>query len=53
MTRKDKIRNEHNRDDLKVDTFGQKVSQSRPRWFGDYGHVKRWDDDYVGRTEDM
>ena len=29
-----------------MDRFGQKVRQSRLRW---YGHVKRRDDDCVGR----
>ena len=32
---------------LKVDMFGQKVRQSRLRW---YGNVKSRDEDYVGRT---
>ena len=46
VTRKDKIRNEFIRGTLKVDRIGQKVRQSRLRW---YGHVKRRDEDYVGR----
>ena len=37
---------EGQRGTLKVDRFGQKVRQSRLRW---YGRVKRWDDDSVGR----
>ena len=48
VTRKDKNKNEHIRGTLKVDRFGQKVRQSRVRW---YGYMKRWDEDYVGRKE--
>ena len=44
--RNNTIRNEHTRGTLKVGRFGQKVRQSRLRW---YGHVKRQDDDNVGR----
>ncbi len=46
VTRKDKFMNEHIRGTLKVDRFGQKVRQSRLRW---YGHEKRQDDGYMGR----
>ena len=31
---------------MKVKRFGQKVRQSRLRW---YGYVRRMDDDYVSR----
>ena len=44
---KDNIRNAHIRGKLKTNRFGQKVRQSRLRW---YGHVKRRHDDYVCRN---
>ena len=46
VTSEDSISNEHIGGTLKVDRFGQKVSQSRLRW---YGHTKRRDDECVNR----
>ena len=46
VTRKDKIRNEHVRNIVKVERLGMKMREGRPRW---YGHVMRRDQEYVGR----
>ena len=46
VTRKDKIRNEHVRNTVKVERLGMKMREGRLRW---YGHVMRRDQEYVGR----
>ena len=46
VTRKDKIRNKHIRDTVKVKRLGMKIREGRLRW---YGHVMRRDQEYVGR----
>ena len=46
VTRKDKIRNEHTRSTVKVERLGMKMREGRLRW---YGHVRRRDQEYVGR----
>ena len=46
VTRKDKIRNKHIRDTVKVERLGMKMREGRLRW---YGHVMRRDQEYVGR----
>ena len=46
VTRKDKIRNEHIRNIVKVKRLGMKMREGRLRW---YGHVMRRDQEYVGR----
>ena len=46
VTRKDKIRNEHIRSNVKVERLGIKMREGRLRW---YGHVMRKDQKYVGR----
>ena len=46
VTRKDKIRNEHIRNTVKVEWLGMKMREGRLRW---YGHVMRRDQEYVGR----
>ena len=46
VTRKDKIRNEHIRNTVKVECLGMKMREGRLRW---YGHVIRKDQEYVGR----
>ena len=46
VTRKDKIRNEHIRNTIKVEQLGMKMREGRLRW---YGHVMRRDQEYVGR----
>ena len=46
VTRKDRIQNEHIRGTVKVRQISKEVRDSRLRW---YGHVKRKEDDYVGR----
>ena len=46
VTRKDKIRNEHIRSNVKVERLGMKMRERRLRW---YGHVMRRDQEYVGR----
>ena len=46
VTRKDKIRNEHNRSTVKVKQLEMKMRKGRLRW---YGHVMRRDQEYVGR----
>ena len=46
VTRKDKIRNEHIRNTVKVEQLEMKMREGRLRW---YGHVMRRDQEYVGR----
>ena len=46
VTRKDKIRNEYIRSNVKVERLGMKMREGRLRW---YGHVMRRDQEYVGR----
>ena len=46
VTRKDKIRNEHIRNTVKIERLGMKMREGRLRW---YGHVMRRDQEYVGR----
>ena len=46
MTRKDKIRNEYVRGTAKIAKLGEKLRNVRLRW---YGHVKRREEDYVGK----
>ena len=46
VTRKDKIRNEYNRDTVKVERLGMKMREGKLRW---YGHVMRRNQEYVGR----
>ncbi|KAI5707701.1 hypothetical protein M8J77_008053 [Diaphorina citri] len=46
VTRKDRIRNERIRGTVKVGPLGQKIQESRLRWFG---HVERRDEEYVGK----
>ena len=46
VTRKDKIRNKHIRDTVKVEQLGMKIKKGRLRL---YGHVMRRDQEYVGR----
>ena len=46
VTRKDKIRNKYIRGTIKVEWLGMKMREGRLRW---YGHVKRRDQEYVGR----
>ena len=46
VTRKDKIRNEHIRSNVKVERLGMKMRDGRLRW---YRHVMRRDQEYVGR----
>ena len=46
VTRKDKIRNEYNRDTVKIERLGMKMREGRLRW---YGHVMRRYQEYVGR----
>ena len=46
VTRNDKIRNEYIRSTVKVERFGMKMREGRLRW---YGHVKRRDQDNVGK----
>ena len=47
VTRKDKIRNEYVRGTAKIAKLGDKLRNARLRW---YGHVKRREEDYVGKT---
>ena len=44
MTKKDKIRNEHIRNTVKVERLEMKMKEGRLRW---YGHVMRRDEEYV------
>ena len=46
VTRKDKIRNEYVRGAAKIAKLGDKIRNARLRW---YGHVKRREEDYVGK----
>ena len=46
VTRKDKIRNEYVRGTAKIAKLGDKLWNARLRW---YGHVKRREEDYVGK----
>ena len=46
VTRLDRIRNEHIRGTAHVRRFGDKAREARLRWFG---HVRRRDEEYVGR----
>ena len=45
-TRKDKIRNEYVRGTAKIAKLGDKLRNAKLRW---YGHVKRREEDYVGK----
>ena len=47
VTRKDKIRNEYVRGTAKISKLGDKLRNARLRW---YGHVKRREEGYVGKT---
>ena len=47
VTRKDKIRNEYVRGTAKIAKLGDKFRNARLRW---YGHVKRREEGYVGKT---
>ena len=46
VTRRDKIRNEYIRGSVKVGRIGNKIQESRMRWFG---HLERRDEDYIGK----
>ena len=46
LTRKDKIRNEYMKGTAKIAKLGDKLRNARLRW---YGHVKRREEDYVGK----
>ena len=46
VTRKDKIRNKYVRGTAKIAKLGDKLRNARLRW---YGHVKRREEDYVGK----
>ena len=46
VTRKDKIRNEYIRSTVKVEQLEMNMREGRLKW---YGHVKRRDQEYVGR----
>ena len=46
VTRKDKIRNKYVRGTEKITKLGDKLWNARLRW---YGHVKRREEDYVGK----
>ena len=50
VTRKDKIRNEYVRGTAKIAKLGEKLRNVRLRW---YGHVKRREEDYVGKRDDV
>ena len=47
MTRKDKIRNEYVRGTAKIVKLEDKLRNARLRW---YGHAKRREEGYVGKT---
>ena len=47
VTRKDKIRNEYVRGTAKIAKLGDKLRNAKLRW---YGHVKRREEGYVGKT---
>ena len=46
VTRLDKIRNRYIRGSSKLERLNTKLTEARLRWFG---HVKRRDEEYVGR----
>ena len=46
VTKKDKIRNEYVRGTAKIAKLGDKLRNARLRW---YGHVKRREEDFVGK----
>ena len=46
VTRKDKIRNEYMKGTAQIAKLGDKLRNARLRW---YGHVKRREEDYVGK----
>ena len=46
VIRKDKIRNEYVRGTAKIANLGDKLRNTRLRW---YGHVKKREEDYVGK----
>ena len=46
VTRKDKIKNEYVRGTAKIAKLGDKLRNARQRW---YGHVKKREEDYVGK----
>ena len=46
VTRKDKIRNKYMRGTVKIAKLGDKLWNSRLCW---YGHIKRREEDYVGK----
>ena len=46
VTRRDRIRNEHIRETVRVGHFGDKVRETRLTWFG---HVQRRESEYIGR----
>ena len=46
VTKKNKIRNEYVRGTAKIAKLGDKLRNARLRW---YGHVKRREEDYVGK----
>ena len=46
VTRKDKIRNEYLRGTAKIAKLGDKLRNTRLRW---YGHMKRREEGYVGK----
>ena len=47
VTRKDKIRNEYMRGTVKIAKLGDKLRNARLHW---YGHVKRREEGYIGKT---
>ena len=46
VTRMDKIKNEFIRGTAQVRQIGDKVREARLRW---YGHMQRWNAEYVGK----
>ena len=46
VTRKDKIRNEYQRETMKIAKLGDKLRDARLRW---YGNVKRREEGYMGK----
>ena len=46
VTRKDKVKNEYMRGTAKIEKLEDKLWNARLRW---YGHVKRREEDYVGK----
>ena len=49
LTRRDRVRNERIRETVKVGPVGEKMQESRLRWFG---HVERKDESYVGKKRE-